>query len=127
MALHWDLTRVQNREENYPRNSDGEMNGVTHTLILLTMVVGIGEITEKTAQEFYVRVHFLELLQGGAFMKSAEGDVYFTPQMVRDHIGLSCNVSFETRAKWMGTRIKSYAGDFERDYREATALAAANG
>lgn len=122
MSLNWDLTRVQNREERYPPNSDGGMNGVTHTLILLTMVTGIGEITEQTAEEFYIRVHFMELLQEHGFMTNDKReDVFITPQMVRDHIGLTCNVSFESRAKWMQSRIKSYAGDFARQYREAAA------
>lgn len=98
MSLDYDLTKCDKSvmsDEEWP---------VTHSLIWLTMAVGIGDLTEKTAPEFYARVKILEKLDGSK--------VKFTPDMIRKRIGLNTNVfPMETRSKWCN-RVHKY--EFER-------------
>lgn len=121
MALSWDLTKVVDREVKYPADAEGRQNVVTYALIWATMLAGIGEITEKTAGEFYARVHTYEVLQGALVKGQDEEtldwvDMPITLEQVRDHIGLRTNVfPTEARAKWLkrivGARMNEYAAE----------------
>lgn len=105
MALHWDLTKIANHDEvcwftadrDVPEHDikQGEtlMNPKTNSLIWATMGVGIGEITEKTAPEFYARMQILNLLD------KYEGQI--TAEDIHKHIGLKCNVTYESKASWL--------------------------
>lgn len=118
MALHWDVSKVLDRLEKYPPTEDS-MNGVTYALIMLTMPMGMGQITEQNAAEFYARVHFYEKLAGPMLRDGQGNDVYITAANVRDHVGLSTNVGLESRAAWlkrMGPRfMDEFAADFKRE------------
>lgn len=98
MALHYDLTQITNRAANYPPTKEGRLNSMTEQLIFMTMSVGIGEITEKTAGEFFARTTVVAHLHD------------LDPVSMRDvigHIGLKTNVfPMETRAQW----LKRYVG-----------------
>jgi hypothetical protein len=126
MSLNWNISKVKDYtntcyerlplEGNEARLNEGGFMGpywyeskddpntlerlsvTTHTLIFATMAVGLGSITEKNAEEFYRRLAWVE--RGGAFRRSAEGDVPFTLDEVRAHIGMTTNVSDETKTKW---------------------------
>jgi hypothetical protein len=141
MSLNWNLEKIENNKElcwtpQIPSPSDGVkpedldengqivmMNPVTNALIWATISVKLGKITEENAAEFYSRLTFTQRVNGGAFLydyKDGERSEYWiTPQDVRDHIGLTCNVSDETRAKFLG----GFQMDLERlewDYRKKT-------
>jgi hypothetical protein len=64
----------------------------TQSIIFTTMSVGLGEITEKNWLEFYARMNIIERLGGYTPIP---------PERVKEHIGLSTNVSNETRNQWM--------------------------
>jgi hypothetical protein len=75
------------------------MSVTTNTLIMATMSVGLGEITDKNAEEFHRRLSWME--RNGAYRVSRDGEpVAFTLDEVRAHIGMTTNVSNETKAKW---------------------------
>lgn len=69
------------------------MNGVTNTLIWMTIPVGIPKITKENAAEFLRRLKVLEEENGGRLMGTADGPVFFTLERVERHIGLSTNAS----------------------------------
>lgn len=126
MALTWNIGKVKDyktncfdripREGNEARLNEGgfmgpfwyeskddatmleRMSVTTNTIIMATMSVGLGSITEKNASEFYMRLHMLETVFG-AYRRDGEGnDHLFTLKEVRAHIGLTTNVSNETNA-----------------------------
>jgi hypothetical protein len=75
---------------------------VTARLIDLTMFVLLGEITEKNAEEFAIRLSVVQEVYG-AFIHNDKGDRIITTAEVFDHIGLSTNVSNKTRGQFMTT------------------------
>lgn len=140
MSLNWNIGNITNykttcydripREGNEARLNDGGFMGpywyeskddpsvlerltvTTHTLIFATMSVCMGTITAKNAEEFHRRLSEVE--REGAFRKSAEGDVPFTLEEVKAHIGLSTNVSTLTKREW-NARQKRLAAQRERE------------
>jgi hypothetical protein len=121
MPLTWDVSACADVD----KVTDTEW-GITNTLILMTMSIGMGQITEKNAAEVYTRLRFLDKLYGPP-MRSHNtetdewGEQSFTPQMVRDRIGLRCNVSLETRAAFMRRHLKWFMVEGEREYLNAEA------
>ena len=88
------------------------MKVTTHTLIFATLSVDMGSITEKNADEFFRRLSEIE--QEGAFRKSPYGDVPFTLEEVKAHIGLTTNVATMTKRQW-AAKQKRYAAPRERE------------
>ena len=142
MSLNWNLSKIENNDEvcwikRDPLPSEGDvsdkvdengqitsMNPVTNMLIWTTISVKMGEITEKNAAEFYARMAFANTILGGAplFRTNEDGereDVYITPEDVQAHIGLTCNVTTESRAKFLGS-FKQDLERYEWDYRSKT-------
>jgi hypothetical protein len=109
MALTADNTGIKDYENVVYITVDGErqLNGVTNIVTLLTVIVGIGHITEKNAAEFYTRVETLQRLQGGSFGRTSKGEDYpITLDDVKRHMGLRTNVEDITRAKFVSTQVK---------------------
>jgi len=94
MALHWDLSKINNYKTLcwYSDNEQKRMHPRTEVIITLTMVVGIPEITEKNWMEFFHRVRMCELAYGPYFGVPSKSDP-FTPKHIHDHIGLGTNAS----------------------------------
>jgi hypothetical protein len=120
MSLNYDLRAINPDDRaKYPDPSPVTMNGVTQTIIWATMAVGIGSITDKTAEEFYARVHVVERLNGPFLLNPEDGsEHYLTPEDIRAHIGLKTNVfPMEPRAKWRTSVMNRALGDHIRTYR----------
>lgn len=100
MSLNWDITKVSPLT---PRD------GVTDTLIYMTAIVGMGEITKKNAAEFFMRVELMQALNGPMMSRFDEATQEhvgnpITLQHVEAHIGMRTNVVTETWRKF-STRI----------------------
>lgn len=134
MPLRFWLDKIEDHKNVCYIGSEDDPDGVhiqplTRSLIFLTLNVGIGEITERNADEFYARLHIIERIQGASTRLGGE-EVYTTPQEVRAHIGLRTNVPTETRARWAKRMFigpvkpdyndVSITSDFTRIYRRAT-------
>lgn len=113
MALNWNVGKVKDFK-TVCYNADGKVNAVTETLIWASMIIGVSDITEKNAEEFFFRISMREKLHG-ALRRDWSGenpvDVFVTWDEVKAHIGLGTNATNMTRAKF----IKHTVNMFERD------------
>ena len=119
MSLNWSVQKVRDWQA---LAADKNEAAITEVVILATMGVDIGEITEKNWVEFYARMKFLETLNGPWLRDGDDKPYLLTPQMVKRRIGLKANVVDLTRAKWLrgvskviGFRLDSYAFDAEKE------------
>lgn len=105
MSLNWDLTNIEDYKNKCWIEKDNEhnLNPVTEALIFATMSVGLNEITEKNAQEFYIRLHALERLMI-PYLTSWDDDGshprFIEWEDINDHIGLHTNASTMTPAQY---------------------------
>lgn len=126
MSLNWEVSKIKDYEtvcmEDDPEEGGRKLTVVTWSLVVATMSVGMGRITEENAAQFYARLAIIEKLHG-PFMQRVEPDGngghkvtprFFTPEEVWAHVGLWTNVfPMETDAKWRKRQVESA----ERDLR----------
>lgn len=100
MPLRWELDKVKDYEtvcfeeriDPETKETKNVMKPITEALLWSFMGVGLGEITEKNASEFALRVRMRERVHG-AMLKTADEKSYFlTERDVRAHIGMKVNV-----------------------------------
>ena len=116
MSLNWDLGSIKDHKTycwlDDGKDKDGKplykLTGLTETFIWLTMIVGISEITDKNAQEFFTRVSFEENLLGPMRKHKNGKGVYVTFEDVKRHIGLRTNASPYTKSKWLSKVYKQW-------------------
>ena len=124
MSLDWDVSNVKNYEtlcfEEDPRPSMAgsglkRTHPVTEALVYHCMGVGMRGITEANVDEFFGRVHFVELHQGSSVKRpnpDGEGweDRYITREDVVAHIGLTTNVTNEALGRWLTRNFRFFYG-----------------
>lgn len=104
MALHWDVRDIADKDTvttspSTRGKTDKEWHPITHALIMGSMVIGIGHITEKNYKKVarrYAQYQMLGALLGSQVMPK----IYITEEDVRKHIGLKMNVADITDAAW---------------------------
>jgi hypothetical protein len=117
MGLHWDVRSVKDFEtlcwtvdERGDANmgikpGDKVLHPMTHALVMMSMGVGLGGITEKNWREWWARLSLLQSMDG-PYLHTGDGEPWLIkPSDVHAHIGLTVNVSRESRAKWLRGRI----------------------
>jgi hypothetical protein len=120
MALHWELSKIHDYErvcfiratQDDPNNGvvvgDRLISPLTNCLILASISVELGGITESNADQWYARLRVVQKLFG-QLMIQGDGTPYeITADDVRAHIGLSVNVAPVTDMKWR-TKQMNYA------------------
>ena len=138
--LSWDLSEIKNHEQvcwietDDERKANGKprfrLNPVTETLIFMTMPVRLGSITQANADDFYARVKIMEKLDGPflhGFRDGKRQDRFFTPQDIQAHIGLGCNVTSESFAKFLGVirdEHRQHRNSYKRALREKDSVSA---
>lgn len=95
MALTWDITNCKDIEEI---KSDTEW-GRTEALIWTTMVIGLREITEENADEFFKRIKMVEQVSGELCIKDS-APYFFAKEDIVKRIGLRTNSSVLTKAQF---------------------------
>lgn len=97
MSLDWNATKVKNWQELQDDPSEAVCN---ETIIFTTMLIDMGQITEKNYKEFYARCSLYEKLHGARRNRlSKDGQleyIYFTLDEIKRRIGLSTNVTTKT-------------------------------
>jgi hypothetical protein len=108
MALSWELSDVENYKELCFVEKEGKrkMSYMTETLLYMTMFIGMGEISKKNWQEFYLRTHMHEQAFGAFFRGDNGASLYITPKDIKDHIGLKTNASSMTKAAFNNKLIR---------------------
>lgn len=112
MSLNYDLSQI----ENYKELDFGTIQHMTFGCLF----VGLSGITEENAPEWYARMVIVEQLEGPLRRRGSE-PVRTTPEEVKRYIGLSTNVSTETRAKFLGRYTKPALDQARRTYIRSTA------
>lgn len=87
MSLNWELKGSPIVDELLSEENWEKTQG----MIFSTMAVGIGHLTEKTVSEFAVRLTIFSQLFNLPEV---------TLEEVQRYIGLSTNVTYETRSAW---------------------------
>lgn len=125
MSLNWDVTKVENYSENFPdvvNGEDRQWNPTTMALVWAAIPCAWGwAITEANYREIFVRLHMYEHTRGA--MRSQTGpdgkaeEVFFTLKEVQGHIGMSVNVSEESKTKFGSKLVKMIRQDAETELR----------
>ena len=101
---------------------DGQMKTVTNALIWSTMAVGINRITADNWRKYFERLHSYEVAVKPYRKRRDENNnrtgVFFTPDEVRAHIGLSTNASTRT-ARQFADLLASELAEKARAHLEA--------
>ncbi len=98
MSLDWDITEIKNHNEICKIDIEGDgtyvLHAVTHAMIYNTMAIDIGHITEKNWEEVYRRSIIFDLATGRGPLidNKTKENISFTPEDIRNHIGLRTNV-----------------------------------
>lgn len=106
MALNWNFENVKDldRVTTNP-NAPDEWHPVAHGLVMLSMVCGFNQITEKNYEEVCNRVAAYQLAVGAYLrFKPADGPaipVYIGPLDIKRFIGMTTNSSTMTNSQWM--------------------------
>jgi hypothetical protein len=99
MSLNSDFNRCE--AGTIVWDDQDQMMPVPNALVWLSMMIDMGSITEKTAPEFYARVHMYESVLGPMLkMVNDDNKVVNRPITVNDvkyYIGLVTNVPTKTR------------------------------
>lgn len=112
MSLNWDFTGVPNHEEIDPVVKEHMIFGCLH--------VGMNDITEANAEEFFARINLVETLHGALRRDGDFKFVFTTPEEVQRCIGLRTNVSNETWAKWRNRLVADFMRAARTTYKRET-------
>ena len=118
MSLTWDLTSIKDYK-TVCWKEDGLLNPVTETLIYGTMSIGIGHFTDKNIDEVAARFRIMEKLHGAFLYKMEDGhrkDWFLSDEDFIAHIGLFCNVTRESRAKWVARIFTNKQSSITEEY-----------
>ena len=105
MALHWDVSRVKDYKhvttKPWTRGTENEeWHNVTNAIVMLSMVCGYREVSEKNYKTVAKRIASYQFVCG-AYMGSQDWpQIYVTEEDVRMHIGLCMNVTPISDAAW---------------------------
>lgn len=107
MALNWNIENV----ENWKQISENDNERViTDVLVWATLVVGIREIKSNNVDEFYARVHLVEVLQG-AFRNKEGNSIFITKDDIQRRVGMTTNSGTYTRIQFNKNQMKHFYRD----------------
>ena len=102
MPLTWDITEVV----DFVDINDGFESIKTQGLVFATMAIGMNQITDANAGEFYTRIKMLEgangyLVYGPENEDGSSRSYFFTPADIQRRIGLITNANTYTKTKFV--------------------------
>lgn len=121
MPLNFNIKDCEDFESLWEKDEDGyRLNTKTHTIIHLSMVLGLSKITKQNWFDFYTRMHIYEMCFGPFAYKSAGQPDYFSPKDIHRHIGLTTNVGNLSYTQFMKKVYDRIQRDAERNWEVAT-------
>jgi hypothetical protein len=118
MALQWDVTKVVNYEQNFPdegTSDNPQWNSATMGLVWAAIPCAWGwSITEANYREVFTRLNMYERTMG-AMRSKDRTDLLFTLEEVKNHIGMTVNVSPKSSTKFHGDLAKMIRHESERE------------
>tara|TARA_B110000503_G_C7106067_1_gene395966 strand:- start:269 stop:661 length:393 start_codon:yes stop_codon:yes gene_type:complete len=114
MALNWSIEKVKGYKRLYRKLVKGErgysdtevrkqLKQVPNQMIMLTMTIGMRDITDKNWEQFYNRIYTWERIVGVQFYhrkRNKMTPMYITKDDVKRMIGLHTNASTMTPAQF---------------------------
>ena len=113
MALNWNVEDVANWQELFVEIEDGyrEMIKIHERILMHTMTIGIGRITEKNWKKFYDRVYMWERVHGAGYY-TRENDqlkpIYVTEDDVKRMIGLHTNAGDSPKTEFLNNLSRGF-------------------
>lgn len=118
MSLDWSIEACRDWQELVGEEHQHE-NVITQSLVFMTIGVGLGEITEENAQEFWMRCRLYETLSG-TIMHANGTPYHFTIADIRRRVGLKTNVfPNKSRAAWSKDLVNDFMEDLAREWKRA--------
>jgi hypothetical protein len=111
MALTYDISKVANKEELKTGEGYQLLKVVSH----FSMVLDIGNFTEKNMPEICFRSEFWQTLHG------TEKSQWITCQELQRMQGLATNVGFQPRSKWIKHVIDEFEKKVQRNLKQSSA------
>jgi len=114
MSLDFDLGGIKNYKElcwTDAETGGKRLTDLTHALVWDTMVIGLGEVTEKNIDEWMYRLYIMD--------RAYPRDVKITRQDLVNHIGLRANASTLTRAAFKKKAMNMLDGEATRHVERA--------
>lgn len=117
MALNWDITKVYRHKNLYRKETKNNedvfrLKEPYYSIIILTITVGINNITEENHLQFYNRVNMIEKLYGPSFYKTTSKKPvakYVTVDDVKRMIGLKTNAANISKAKFLKNQLSNFS------------------
>lgn len=102
MPLYYDYTKcnVKNVEDD-----------IINSMINITMVIDVGEFTEKNVKDIFYRIKISEMFNGSPFLYTDAKNpksVLADQDLIKKFIGLKTNVRTISLKKWFSNKIKQY-------------------
>lgn len=135
MSLDWSYGKIARKDEDGvlyeakdPETGEQPMTAQFNAAIWNMMAIGLGSLTDKNIAEAMARTKMREEM-GGACMSKGEADgrggvkivdVYLWPRLPL-FIGLSTNVSTESRTAWLARMFKKELQDVEKELKKEAA------
>ena len=108
MALSWSIAEC----DNYKELLEGSEWRKTDSLIWITLIIGMNEITEANKVEFYTRVKMYEGVSGAITSLGGE-DYFITPADITRRVGLTTNASRESFSGWTRRVLRLQVREFK--------------
>ena len=120
MALNWDIGDCENWEQLKATDSDCR---ALDTVIMMTMSLDIGHLTEKNLDDWLDRARIVEAIKGPTYFKPGERCLLGQREFMQKYIGLRTNViTKKSTVAWFKEFHKNLKMDrkYRRKYAEAS-------
>lgn len=99
MSLNYSLSKIDKYEELIEND---KIKQPYESIILSTIIIGMGKITKNNYEKFYNRISLIERING-AFLWDGMKPCYIQEEDIKRMIGLKVNVSNQTKSKFLNT------------------------
>lgn len=127
MSIEADYTGIKDyKTVCWIEDEDGgtRLNPVTYALVVpFSMHIGMHEITEKNADEWFARIRLVEACYDGGLLTKDGKTVGLTVEDIHAHIGLRMTGTMSyTRAQFMRHLSKDLMPELSRQYRAVSKM-----